>query len=1056
MNKLYRGRRAIGAIIRARNFTELLLVLLMSIVGTQVFAQSRTIIGVVTDGQKQTIPGVTIQVKGSKIITQTDEEGRYRIQALPADQLVFNYVGYQAETVSVGAKTTINITLKPSSIGLSDVVVIGYGSANRNDLSTSIASVKMSDFEKAPVKSFEEALAGRVAGVQVAGSDGQPGAVSNIVIRGAGSITQDNSPLYVIDGFPMDNANNNSINPDDIESIDVLKDAAATAIYGSRGANGVIQIVTKRGKTGKPVVAYNGYYGLQENTKRIAVMDPYNFVKLANELDPVGTAQGYFIEGRTLESYQGLQGTDYQDQLFKIAPYQNHSLSLRGGADQTKYSLSTNYQDQEGIIINSGFSRIQSRFTLDHNVSKKVKAGINVNYSYTQSYGGPIGSSNFSASINTLYSIWGYRPITGSLLPIDDQLYDPGLPAVNVYSDYRANPILDLKNRINNNKSNNLDANAYVEYEIIKGLKLKSTGGISIANARVNAFYGSNTALGGPYTAQKVNGSIYNNTGSTWLNENTLTYAKKINNAHNLNAVIGFSNQFAKTGSAGFSATNVPNESLGLDALDLSTSIVARSVNSTWGMQSFFTRVSYDYKSTYLFTASYRADGSSRFAPGEKWGYFPAVSAAWKIKNESFLKDAKILSDAKIRTSYGETGNNRVSDFAYLSQLAFPLNQSYSFNNNPPELSAMIGTFGNEGLKWETSRQTNIGIDLGFLKQRMLLTADIYRKKTSDLLLNAQLPYTTGASNAFKNVGAMQNDGLELTLNTVNIQNKNFRWTTNFNISFNKNKVVSLAENQQYLATTVGFDTRYSNIPPYISVLGQSVGQLYGHIFDGIYQYSDFDKMPNGAYALKSNIPTNSNARANIKPGDIKFKDINGDGVVNEQDRTIIGRGLPLHVGGFSNNFTYKNFDLNVFFQWSYGNNLINANRLMFEGSTSNNPFLNQFATYIDRWSPTNPSNTYYRAGGGINTYSSNVVEDGSYLRLKTVSLGYNFSKKLLDKIKLSSLRVYASAQNLFTMTNYSGPDPEVSTRNSVLTPGFDFSAYPRPRTIVFGLNTSF
>jgi TonB-linked SusC/RagA family outer membrane protein len=1038
-------------------FLRCCFILLVLLLPAFAFAQNKTVTGTVTDEKGETLPGVSVTIKGTGTATVTDIAGHYAIKVPDLNgALVFSFIGYVKREEPIKSRVLVNIAMKAEINNLNEVVVVGYGSTKRKDLTGSVAAVNMADFEKAPVKSFDEALGGRIAGVQVSSNDGQPGSVANIVVRGPGSITQDNSPLYVVDGFPLESANNNSINPADIETIDVLKDASATAIYGSRGANGVIMITTKRGKNGAPQVTYNGYYGVQKNPKTIAVMDPYNFVKMALELDPTNTPLTYFTNGQTLDSYKNMAGLNLQDQLYRVAPYQNHDIALRGGNDQTRYSVSANYQNQDGVIINSGFNRIQGRVTLDQNINSKIKVGINANYANSNSYGAPIAASNFSASISTLYGVWGYRPVTGTGTDLSDQLYDPGLAQSNVYSDYRVNPIIDLQNRINKTKANNLDANAYFDYEIISGLKLRVTGGISTINNETDAFYNSSTSNGGPYSSSGVNGSIYYNTASTWLNENTLSYTKTFHNDHHLTALVGFTNQFSNTGVHGFNAAQVPNESQGLDALGQSTSLTATSTTSRWGLESYLGRVNYDYKSKYLLTASFRADGSSKFAPENRWGYFPSGSVAWRMINEDFLKNSTLVSDAKLRVSYGQTGNNRVSDFAYLSQINFPVGSSYSYNNANPSLSAVIAAFGNAGLKWETTTQTDIGYDLGLFKQRITLTADVYRKVTNNLLLNASLPYTTGASNAFKNVGKMQNQGLELTLNTINIQSKGFTWTSNFNISFNQNKVLALTENQQYLATTVTFDTKYNNITPYIAVLGQPVGQMYGYIFDGVYQYSDFDKLPNGTYALKPNVPTNSNARANIKPGDVKFKDLNGDGVINAQDLTIIGRGLPINTGGFSNNFTYKNFDLNVFLQWSYGNDLINANRMIFEGNTSNNPYLNQYATYDNRWEPNNPSNTYYRAGGGINAYSSNIIEDGSYLKLKTVSLGYTLPASVLSKVKIHSVRIYTSAQNLYTWTNYSGPDPEVSTRNSTLTPGFDYAAYPHSRTIVFGLNATF
>ncbi len=423
---------------------------------------------------------------------------------------------------------------------------------------------------------------------------------------------------------------------------------------------------------------------------------------------------------------------------------------------------------------------------------------------------------------------------------------------------------------------------------------------------------------------------------------------------------------------------------------------------------------------------------------------------------ENFMKNLKFVSDAKLRISYGQTGNNRVGDFSTYSTFIIEPMAAYAFNNAVVK-GIIPMAIGNPGLKWESTSTTNIGYDLSMFKGRVDLTIDAYRKTTSGLLLNALLPTTTGYLNAFKNVGSVRNQGLEFTLNTINVKTPNFQWSSNFNISFNQNKLVGLADNQESLQTPIVWERRYTGVPLYVAKLNQPIAQMFGYVWDGVYQYSDFDKLPDGRYILRADVVNNGSARTSVQPGDIKYKDINGDGMVSTLDQTQIGRSNPIHTGGFSNNLNYKNFDLNVFFQWSYGNDIVNANRLIFEGNATTSVNLNQYASYADRWTPTNPSNTLHRIGGqGPAYYSSRVIEDGSYLRLKTVSLGYNLGGSLVKAIKVKSLRVYTSGQNLWTWTNYSGPDPEVSVKNSTLTPGFDYSAYPRARTITFGLNATF
>ncbi|KLT67624.1 TonB-dependent receptor [Pedobacter sp. BMA] len=1030
------------------------------------FAQTKSISGVVIDEGKTGIPGVSVSVKGTKTAVQTDANGKYKISAMPTDQLVFNYVGYVSQSIVVGIKTVINVNLASSSTGLSDVVVVGYGTTKRADLTVSVGSVNMRDFEKAPVKSFDQALAGRVAGVQVSLGDGQPGTVADIVIRGAGSITQDNSPLFVIDGFPSESSEANSISPSDIESIDVLKDASATAIYGSRGSNGVILITTKRGVTGAPKITYNSYYGLTKKPKTMEVMNAYDYVKYIIEREPTNAAT-YLPVGVTLDDYKNVQSYDLQDYIYQIGKNQNHDLAIRGGADKTTYALSLNYNDQKGSVKFGGFKRYQGRLVLDQNISKKIKVGVNTNYSYSESTGLQLNINQQYASSNFLYSVWGYRPTTaiGSGLSGDDLLnilYDPENDD-NGAQDYRVNPLLNLTNQQTKTKNTAAQTNGYADYFITPKLKLRISAGFNNSNVESNIFNNSNTQSGSRYFSNGPNGTIGNVKTFNLVNDNTLNYKNTFAKKHNVSFLVGYNTQSSKTSTRSFTAKQITDESLGLNALDMTaaanTSITSSS--STWKLQSFLARANYDYKGRYLFAASYRADGSSKFAPGNRWGYFPSASAAWKFGEEKFLKNAKWLSEGKLRVGYGESGNNRVTDFAYVSQANLTnVEYWYSYNALAPQAGFLITAAANPDLKWETSRQTDIGLDLSFLKKRIEVTVDVYKRNTDDLLLNALLPYASGIPNArgYKNIGSLENKGLEFAISTTNIKTKSFSWTSSFNISFNKNQIVELTQGTSVLTSGSGtfFDTNYSSLSPYISVKGRSVGDMYGLVWDGNYQYSDFDLTPTGTYVLKPTVTTNGSARDRIAPGDIKYKDLNGDLTVNADDYTIIGRGLPIHTGGFSNNFTYKNWDLNVFLQWSYGNNIINANRYYFEGATPNG-ILNQYATFIDRWTPTNPTNEYFRAGGyGTFQYSSRVIEDGSYLRLKTVRLGYNFSPKITRKIGVSALNLNMSAQNILTLTGYSGMDPEASARQSTLTPGFDWGTYPQARVITFGLNATF
>lgn len=1044
-------------VISCLNVFLMLFLLVSSTVSAASSAAAIIVKGKILDDQGLPLPGVSVNVKNEKSATVTDLNGNYSVSVeRKTSVIVFSFLGFNTQEITVGEKTIINATLITTPSRLNEVVVVGYGTVKRGDLTGSVGQVTMTDLQKAPVKSFDEALAGRLAGVQVSSTDGQPGSSFNIVIRGQNSLTQDNSPLYVIDGFPIEASNNNNINPNDIESIEVLKDASATAIYGSRGANGVIIITTKSGKKGDPKVEYNGNYGFQDVLKTMDLLSAYEFVKFQLELNST-TAEALYTTGKnkTLDDYKSIKGIDWQDQLFRTAPTQQHSVAVSGGSDNTQYYVSGSLNDEKGIIINSGFKRYQGKINLTQKINNKLRFYTNANYSNFVSDGIiPTEGSN-SATNNLLYSTWGYRPVFGEGSGLEFELLDPDIDGTN---DYRVNPIISSNNELRRSTTKNFVVNSYAAYNINKWLTLKISGGITSNITRADRFNNSLTYYGNPYTAggvNGVNGSVTYNENSRWLNENTLNYKRIFNKVHDVNIVGGITFQQNNSSAYGSSAIQVPNEDLGINGLNEGIPQTVTSANSINRLNSFLTRINYGYKSKYLATLSFRADGSSKFTKGNRWGYFPSGSFAWRMSSENFMKDLTFINDAKLRVGYGITGNNRVGDFDYLSVQASPTGSPYAFNNII-NLGSIPISIGNSNLKWETTAQSNIGYDLGLFKDRISFTFDAYRKTTYDLLLNADLPYTSGYSSVFKNIGKVRNQGLEFSVSTVNVKTKDFNWSSNFNISFNQSKVLDLVENQQSLSRAIGWDNGYSSTPLYLTQIGGPMGQFYGFVFDGIYQTSDFNVTPSGAYTLKGDVVDNGNSRNTIQPGDMKYKDINGDGIVNTSDKTIIGRGLPIHTGGFTNNFNYKRFDLNVFLQWSYGNDIYNANRMVFEGNSLLKQNLNQFASYVDRWTPTNPSNTIPRVKGeGPKVYSSRVIEDGSFLRLKTVSLGYNFDAKLLKKVNLKSLRVFTSGQNLLTFTKYSGMDPEVSVRNSALTPGFDYSAYPRARTIVFGLSTS-
>lgn len=983
-------------------------------------AKTRTVVGSVIDFETgEPIIGASVAVAGKSVGTISDLDGNFSIRVDGDNtKLEISFIGYEKQAVMVEDGKKLTIRLRAVSELLDEVVITAYGSGLRKDLTGAIAKANVQDMRKASVFNFEESLAGRVAGVQVTSSDGQPGSDLQIVIRGNNSVTQDNSPLYVVDGFPLEMAVGNMLNPEEIESIEILKDASATAIYGARGANGVILVTTKKGKVSSPTVTYSGWVGVQQIIKKQEMLDPYEFVRYQLEADYNVYSKRYLAGERTLEDYRNIEGINWQDKVYRDALVHSHNIAVRGGTEKTRYSVSGSLVDQQGIMLNSGYKKYQGRFVLDQTITKKIKVGINANYTYSKKYGTIVSESQTSPTASLMYALWGYRPVAG--VNDGDLLNDLYDETTDPTTDLRINPLMAAENEYNPLFTYNFIGNAYFEYKILKNLTLKITGGYNKIHQRKEVFFNSNSRGG-----------------------------------HRLKVLGGFTVQDNSTFIDEIRAINVPNEALGIAGLDegeLTSATISKTAN---GLVSYLGRADYNYKSKYLLTVSFRADGSSKFPKDNRWAYFPSASAAWGFGEEKFVKNVKWISSGKLRAGIGTTGNNRVTDYAALTALQITADSGYSTGNTPGK-GVVPKTLGNPKLKWETTVQTNIGLDMSFWDNRISLTADYYYKKTKDLLLNATLAPSMGFLSAYRNVGSVSNSGLELTIDTKNIQTKEFSWTSSFNISFNRNKVLSLNDDEPSLASRVNWGN-FNNAYPYIAIPGHPIAMFYGHIFDGVYQYTDFDKVGE-SYILKDGVPNNGNAREKIQPGDIKFKDINRDGVVNDYDLTIIGNPNPKHIGGFGNNFQYKNFDLNVFFQWSYGGDVLNANRIEFEGGDPNaRTSLNMFASFANRWTPENQTNELYRIGGqGPAVYSSRTIEDGSFLRLKTVSLGYRLPNAWLKKINIKSLRVYASAQNLITWTRYSGPDPEVSTRPTALTPSFDWSPYPRPRTLTLGVDISF
>lgn len=1013
--------------------------------------------GVVVNTENEPLIGVSVKVKETSKGTISNLDGKFELSVEKGQTLSFSYIGYQSSDIKIQENKTLKVVLNESSTSLNEVVVVGYSEVKHKDLTGSVGVANLGDMSKATVANFDEALAGRIAGVQVSSNEGMPGGEMNIVIRGNNSVTQSNSPLYVVDGFPIEDNVANSINPSDIESISILKDASATAIYGARGANGVVIITSKKGVIGKTRVAFDASYGVSNSIKKIELMDAYEFVKLQSEIYSATDFQArYLKDGLTLDDYKNAKSIDWQDYILQVAPVQSYSVNVSGGNLQTRYNGTFSIFDQDGVIKNSNYNRYQGRLSLEQKVTEKVKLNINVNYARIAQTGDSPSQTNYSGSANLLPNTWSYRPLANfDGYDILDNLTDD---AVNASSDYRINPVYIVTEEYRKQFTNNLRANTFFEYEVIKDLKLKVSGGWTTNNYRYEQFNGTKTRSGNPYRSEGVNASVQNRETLSWVNENTLTYKNYFDksNKHYFDVLAGQTMQGGGYRDFYQRVIQIPKEELGIDGMGEGTLQKITSTSADWRLMSYLSRVNYIFNDKYYATATFRADGSSKFPAESRWGYFPSFSLAWNMHKEDFLKNMYSLSGLKLRTSWGQTGNNRISEYAFYAQMQSLLareglnySTEYPFDNSNTS-GYVITNPGNLGLKWETTTQWDAGIDLGLFDDKIKLTADVYSKETDGLLLNTNLAPSFGFTLGTMNIGKVRNQGLELTLDTKNIKTRDFDWTSSFNISFNQNKVLSLAENQESIVSIIS----YSNA--YIAKLGQPMGQMYGYIYEGTYKYADFNRMPDGSYILKDDIADNGTDRAGIKPGDIRFRDMNGDRVVNNKDAAVIGRGTPIHTGGFSNTIRYKNFDLNIFLQWSYGNDILNANKLSFARGKSEKDY-NRWMVYANRWTPENPESNIPRVGGwGSGVYSSYEIEDGSFLRLKTLSLGYTFPKKILKKLSLRTVRLYTTAQNLFTWSNYSGYDPEVSTKNTALTPGFDWSAYPRSMTCTFGLNVVF
>ncbi|MCT4601625.1 MAG: TonB-dependent receptor [Marinifilum sp.] len=1039
---------------KIRSIFQYLLILGLAFVTSFSYAQGKKIKGVVLDDNGLELPGVSILEKGTTNGTVTSINGKFELSVGNKAVIVASFIGFENQEITVGNQTDFKIVMAPDVQQLDQVVVVGYGRKSIKDVTGAITSVKPEDLAKAPVANFDQALSGRMAGVQVNFTDAQPGEGMNIIIRGGNSITGSNKPLYVIDGIPMEDFDSGSINAHDIESYDVLKDASATAIYGSRGANGVIIINTKSGIVGPAKVSVNSSVGIQRIPERLDVMSPYEFVKLQQEI-AIGKGgdepQNFINNWVDPEKYRNVKGTNWQDEIFKSAIIHNHTIGISGGNEKTTHNMSLNYLNQEGTLINTGYEKFNGKIKLDHKLSDKIKAGANVNYSWMEQSGVKVASNNRVSVIMDALTSRPVEPINSDGL---ENGVDPDDP-----DNLRYNPVKTLNNTDKSKRWSVFRANAYTQFELMKGLEFKVTGGYVSDNRKESVFYNADTRQA---YKEGISGRLIDRLYTTLSTSNTLNYNTKIAGSHKIGALLGYEysvkkNEFFTAGSKDMPLDNLNVHSLQVGATpELPTSFKSKHV-----MQSYFSRLDYSFREKYLFTASYRVDGSSRFLGDNKWGFFPSFSMGWRLIEEPFINDLNIFSNLKLRAGWGATGNNRVPNESAYTLMISNIENGYVFNNIISK-GFGVSRLADENLKWETTYQYNAGIDFGFFDGRLSATIDVYKKNTKDLLLDASMAPSTSFKTIWTNIGEVENKGIEFSFTSRNIETKDFTWSTNFNISMNRNKVVALTGGASELKTDPGWNSKIKE-SQYISRVGSSVGQFYGLRSDGLYQVEDFNYVNGKGYVLKKDIPLNGSSE--VIPGSEKFKDLNGDGNIDEKDRTVIGSAEPKHFGGLGNDFSYKGFDLSIFFQWSYGNDILNVNKVLLESPGIGYNY-NYMKSVENRYTPTNPGNYIHivrgensRKGAAPegNRVSDRMVEDGSYLKLKTVSLGYNFSKSFLKKTCFSKARVYVAAQNLYTWTNYSGYDPEVSVgRKGALTPGLDYSSYPASTTLTFGVNLKF
>ncbi|MBS0031180.1 TonB-dependent receptor [Chitinophaga sp. 22321] len=977
--------------------------------------------GKVTDEKGAALPGAIVKIKGSALATATDANGFFEFREAGNNVvLVVSFVGFFTQEIPYTGQADFTVTLREKPTGLDEVVVVGYGQVAKKDLTGSVATIKSEAFENVPILSIDQMLQGKAPGMQVTSVSGQPGDGTSIRIRGGNSLNATNEPLYVVDGIiaASDEFNLNLLNPEDIASIDVLKDASSTAIYGARGSNGVILITTKKGKQGRDRVSVNVNTGFQELPKFIEMMNGPEYAQLVNDqLASQGKAPFY-------SNVDSVANTDWQREITHRARQTSITAQASGGDAKSNYMLSGNYADQDGIILNSGFKRYQFRLNYTRNVSSKVQVNTTLNAGSGLTRNNPVslgGLDYYSSALGVAPTMPVYK--ADGTFALKREYSSGNLNHPLAQATYISNPI----------RRNNLLGNVTFNYKPIKDLTFKSSFGTELNFIKNNSYSSGQLPV-----AKNGNGggvaSVTTTQEMMYLLENTLSYNKKFAGKHSLDAVAGMTFQSYTLESLNGKGSKYPTDGMeynNLNGTDQSTFIIG-SGYSQFAIVSYLGRVNYGYKDKYLLTLTGRVDGSSRFAVNNKYAFFPAVAFAWRAIEEPFIKNLDVFSNLKFRASYGKVGNQAIPPYGSLPTLT---GSRYILGNNSNTLGYIQGNYGNPDLRWETTGQYDLGIEAGFFKNRLTVEADIYSKRTNNLLNSKQLPEQTGYSSITTNIGAIRNSGLELMINTVNIDRRNFKWSTSFNIATNKNKVVDLGGVDYILTKNVSYAGNVSRL-----TLGDPVGTFWGADYYGTRK--TLEKVP-GAVSPNA-VP---------RLGEALYVDTNGDGKLSVDDYHVIGNSNPDYFGGLSNSFTYKRFTLSFYMSFSKGNQIMNIADAFYNSADL---LSNQYKSMVNRWSPQNP-NSEIPAFSRDYIPNTRWVYDGSFLRLKSLTVGYNLPAKALHASWFQNINIYLSGSNLFLATSYPYYDPETNAYGKSSTVrGFDATNYPQSRTYVAGLKVDF